>query len=122
MILYILLCGYPPFYSKKQEDLYKKIKKATFTFPEDDWSDISDQAKDLISHMMDPVPDRRFTAEQCYHHLWIQSNTHTKPLNNAVMMKLEKFHVQNKLKVSMWEFISIYVYSNKEKQDMLYEF
>ena len=38
------------------------------------------------------------------------------------MLKLEKFSVQNKLKIVMWEFISIYVYSNKEKQDMLQQF
>ena len=27
VILYIILCGYPPFYARKQEDLYRKIKK-----------------------------------------------------------------------------------------------
>ena len=35
------------------------------------------------------------------------------------MLNLEKFHVQNKLKVILWEFISIHVYCGKEKQEML---
>ena len=72
--------------------------------------------------MLEADPEQRFSAEQCYNHKWIQNNTHTRPLNNAVMIKLEKFQVQNRLKIIMWEFISIYVYSNKEKEDMLKQF
>ena len=32
VILYILLCGYPPFYAKKKEDLFRKIKKGEYEF------------------------------------------------------------------------------------------
>lgn len=48
-----MLCGYPPFYSKHHsrtipKDMRKKIMTASFDFPEDEWSQISEMAKDIV--------------------------------------------------------------------------
>ena len=72
--------------------------------------------------MLEFDPKQRYSAEQCYNHPWIQNNHHEKPLNSRVLAKLERFHISNKLKVVIWEFISIYVYSSKEKQNLVKEF
>lgn len=34
MILYIMLCGYPPFYADDDEELFKQIQTADYEFPE----------------------------------------------------------------------------------------
>jgi calcium/calmodulin-dependent protein kinase I len=34
VILYILLCGFPPFYAEKTSDLYAQIKAGEFDFPD----------------------------------------------------------------------------------------
>lgn len=48
-----MLCGYPPFYSKHHsrtipKDMRKKIMTGSFDFPEDEWSQISEMAKDIV--------------------------------------------------------------------------
>jgi len=41
VILYVLLCGYPPFYEDTNEELFEKIKTADFEFPSPEWDEIS---------------------------------------------------------------------------------
>ena len=57
VILYIMLCGYPPFYSEtpsKQitKNMKKKIMAGQYDFPKDDWNHISHHAKDLVSRLV----------------------------------------------------------------------
>lgn len=54
VIVYIMLCGYPPFYSEtpsKQitRHMKKKIMAGEYDFPREDWSHVSPQAKDLVT-------------------------------------------------------------------------
>ena len=47
VILYILLCGYPPFSSEKKdaEEIFAKVKKGTFEYNSEDWQGVSASAK-----------------------------------------------------------------------------
>jgi len=45
VIIYVLLCGYPPFYEDTNEKLFEKIKTADFEFNSPYWDDISDYGK-----------------------------------------------------------------------------
>ena len=46
--LYIMLCGYPPFFGETDGEIIRCVKKKAYEFDEEEWSHISDQAKDLI--------------------------------------------------------------------------
>ena len=48
VILYILLCGFPPFYDESNAVLFQLIKKGQYTFPSPYWDDVSESAKDLV--------------------------------------------------------------------------
>ena len=101
VILYILLCGYPPFDGETEHEIFKAIFRRKFTFPEDDWKTISDEAKDLIKHMLCEA-DKRYNAENVLNHPWIEkcapnskeSLTHfnsTSLKNFSNLYKLTKF-------------------------------
>ena len=45
VILYILLCGYPPFHDKDEKKLNLKVVTATYAFHPQYWSTISEDAK-----------------------------------------------------------------------------
>jgi len=72
VILYILLCGYPPFYADTDPALFKKIMAVEYDFNGEGWSTVSDQAKDLIKHLLVQDPKNRYTAEQVLNHPWIK--------------------------------------------------
>jgi MAP kinase interacting serine/threonine kinase len=89
-ILYILLCGYRPFYAHCgrdcgfeegracedcQELLFKCIQQGVYTFPQPDWDDISHDAKDLIQHLLVKNPYQRYTAEQVLRHPWLSKES-----------------------------------------------
>ena len=70
VILYILLCGYPPFNGNDDDEIFESIKKRKFVFPDAEWANISKEAKDLINKMLSE-PLTRLTAEQVLGHPWL---------------------------------------------------
>eukprot|EP00397_Hematodinium_sp_SG-2012_P012272 GEMP01012438.1.p1 GENE.GEMP01012438.1~~GEMP01012438.1.p1 ORF type:complete len:559 (+),score=119.71 GEMP01012438.1:429-2105(+) len=103
VILYILLCGYPPFRSSmdEQEEIFILIQSGRYEFREADWAHISLDAKDLVQRMLSIDPQKRFTAEDCLQHVWIQQlapHAAKQPLQSAVMEKMSYFASLNKLK------------------------
>ena len=52
VIIYILLCGYPPFHDSNQPRLFKKIRAGQYRFDSPYWDNVSEQAKDLIRHLL----------------------------------------------------------------------
>ena len=80
VILYIFLSGDPPFNGPSDSEIYNKIAQMKYTFPEKKWKDISNEAKDLIQHMMAPE-NERYTARQVLDHPWFK-NAKTTPLSS----------------------------------------
>ncbi|KRT81880.1 protein kinase, partial [Oryctes borbonicus] len=75
VIMYILLCGFPPFYSNHglaiSPGMKKRIRMGQYTFPDPEWQNVSDMAKDLISGMLNIDPVKRYTIEQVMQNKWI---------------------------------------------------
>lgn len=71
VLLYILLCGYPPFYHPDPGKLFEEIKKGVYDFPKEQWGSVSANAKDLVCHMLKANPADRITAQQALEHPWI---------------------------------------------------
>ena len=63
MILYILLCGYPPFNGPTDELIIQKVKSGKFTTDEEEWSKISPDAKDLVKKLLTFNPQKRIDAK-----------------------------------------------------------
>ncbi|XP_045466039.1 serine/threonine-protein kinase GL21140 [Harmonia axyridis] len=74
VILYILLCGYPPFVSQDndQEKLFDCILSGQYDFPDEYWGEVSELAKELIQNMLQLAPEIRFSAEDVLDHPWLQ--------------------------------------------------
>ncbi|XP_052737286.1 serine/threonine-protein kinase GA29083 [Bicyclus anynana] len=76
VILYILLCGFPPFSSPDgdQEKLFDAILSARLEFPAPHWERVSAGAIDLIANMLRPQPTLRFDAEDVLDHAWMSDD------------------------------------------------
>jgi len=73
--LYIMLCGFPPFFDESHEILFKAIQNCEFEFTSPYWDEISDSAKDLIKSILVADPETRLNAEQILAHPWIQGHS-----------------------------------------------
>jgi calcium-dependent protein kinase len=62
VILYVLLCGYPPFRGKTLPELSTNIMKGRFSFKGKEWESISANAKDMINKLLEVDPDKRISA------------------------------------------------------------
>lgn len=69
--LYVMLCGYEPFYGETEHDLIESNKRALIEFPEDDWGRISNDARDLVKKMTLADPRQRISAKDALRHPWI---------------------------------------------------
>ena len=64
--------GYRPFRGEGEE-VMRQIRYGEYKFHQRYWSDISDEAKILISRMLTVDPQRRITAEEALQSSWIAS-------------------------------------------------
>jgi len=75
VIMYILLCGYPPFFSNHglaiSPGMKKRIRAGQYDFPPNEWSQVSNEAKNLIRGLLKTDPMERLTIEQVMNHDWI---------------------------------------------------
>jgi len=83
VILYVLLCGYLPFYHEERSMTVRLIRAGKFTFDDEEWGDISDNAKDLIRNLLQKDPTKRWTAVQILQSKFLsKSVASTRTINN----------------------------------------
>jgi serine/threonine protein kinase len=75
VITYILLCGYPPFWDKNENEATKKAIRGIYEFGSPDWDEISPQAKAFISDLIKVDPGARLTAKTALSHEWFTSKS-----------------------------------------------
>ena len=94
VILYILLCGYPPFNGDTDKDIMKAVKKGSFEFPEEEWASISKNAKDLVSHMLKYDSKARSSALDCLAHPWFKKfDHHDSAISQSAIRNMKIFKV-----------------------------
>lgn len=72
VVLYILLCGRPPFNSKSNREVLEKTCKGVYSMSGAEWDDISDEAKDLVRRMLVVNPEERIATEDILSHPWLK--------------------------------------------------
>ncbi len=76
VVLYICLCGFPPFsdelYSRNfPYTLSQQIRSGRFDYPSPYWDSVGDPALDLIDSILVVDPAKRYTAAKCLEHPWM---------------------------------------------------
>ncbi|KNA23432.1 hypothetical protein SOVF_024780 [Spinacia oleracea] len=100
VILYILLCGVPPFWAETEQGVALAILRGVLDFKREPWPQISDSAKSLVKQMLDPDPKKRLTAQQVLEHPWLQNakKASNVPLGDIVRTRLKQFAGMNRFK------------------------
>ncbi|MGH0185548.1 UNVERIFIED_CONTAM: hypothetical protein FKN15_020976 [Acipenser sinensis] len=89
VIMYMLLCGEPPFMANSEERLFELIRKGELHFTDLVWHTISNAAKNVLNCLLKVDPAHRITANELLDNPWITGDTSTpaRPSNVLEMMK-----------------------------------
>lgn len=100
VILYILLCGVPPFWAESEQGVAQAILRGLIDFKREPWPSISESAKSLVRQMLEPDPKLRLTAKQVLEHPWLQNakKAPNVPLGDVVKSRLKQFSLMNRFK------------------------
>ncbi|WMV52967.1 hypothetical protein MTR67_046352 [Solanum verrucosum] len=100
VITYILLSGVPPFWDETEQGIFEQIVKGELDLVSEPWPAISESAKDLVRKMLVRDPKKRLTAHEVLCHPWVRVGgvAPDKPLDSAVLSRLNQFSAMNKLK------------------------
>ena len=114
VILFVMLGGYFPFDGNTDNEVYKAISKKKFNFNNQEWKSISNDAKDLIKHMLCDE-DKRYSAEQVLKHPWLVKMA---PNRKGAVNKINIKHLENyKNNCNFKKFVLTYMATRlKEKE------
>jgi serine/threonine protein kinase len=72
VILFVLLCGYPPFVDENHNELFRKIRMSEWKFRGEEWETVSDEAKEVVKGLLVGNPVQRMSAERALQCSWFQ--------------------------------------------------
>eukprot|EP00297_Palpitomonas_bilix_P012234 CAMPEP_0113880712 /NCGR_PEP_ID=MMETSP0780_2-20120614/7944_1 /TAXON_ID=652834 /ORGANISM="Palpitomonas bilix" /LENGTH=319 /DNA_ID=CAMNT_0000867431 /DNA_START=110 /DNA_END=1069 /DNA_ORIENTATION=+ /assembly_acc=CAM_ASM_000599 len=98
VILYILLCGFPPFYSENTPQLFDQIMRGDYDFPSPYWDHISESGKDLVKRLLVVDPRKRLNVEETLAHPWVKGETANKDAIPDIVDTMKRFNAKRKLK------------------------
>ncbi|CAN1303591.1 Calcium-dependent protein kinase 13 [Linum perenne] len=133
VILYILLCGVPPFWAESEQGVAQAIIRGVIDFKRDPWPNISESAKSLVKAMLEPDPKVRLTAKQVLgianfsclmlmfsvEHSWLVNakKAPNVPLGDVVRARLKQFSMMNRFKRKALRVIADFL-SGEEVEDI----
>ncbi|XBJ18858.1 hypothetical protein VPH35_009927 [Triticum aestivum] len=111
VMLYILLCGVPPFWAQSEHGIFNSILRGQVDFNNDPWPRISGGAKDLVRKMLTSDPRRRISAHDVLNHPWIKEDGEAPDtlIDNAVLGRLKQFRAMNQFKKAALRVLTYFV-------------
>lgn len=68
-----MLYGYLPFQSNYIEEIQEMTLNCNISLRNNHWSNVSEEAKDLILKILTPTAEGRITTKQALEHPWLQN-------------------------------------------------
>jgi serine/threonine protein kinase len=100
VILYVLLCGFPPFYDENNSKLFQLIQSGEFEYPSPYWDAVSPEAINLIDKLLVLDPSQRLTAKQALKHTWLCDDIAAKELPHF-SQNMRAFNARRRMKGAM---------------------
>uniref|UniRef100_A0A3B5LEY6 Protein kinase domain-containing protein n=1 Tax=Xiphophorus couchianus TaxID=32473 RepID=A0A3B5LEY6_9TELE len=101
VILYILLCGFEPFFDPRGDQyMYSRILNCDYEFVSPWWDEVSLNAKDLVSKLIVLDPHKRLSVREALQHPWVLGKAARFSHMDTTQRKLQEFNARRKLKVN----------------------
>lgn len=107
VILYILLCGKPPFDGANDEQILKAVSMGKVSYRDEVWKKVSKEGRDLLSKLLEMDYKKRISAVECLGHPWFTkfmkeqnqdlSAQQNKEWNQNIMSNMKNFTSRMKM-------------------------
>lgn len=114
VLLYILCCGYPPFYGETNKEILESVKRGKLDFGDPEWKDKSAAVVDIIKKMVTNQESRLF-ADEVFKHLWMQDAKIDK--NQLVKLKESWKFMKEFSKLPIVQKIVLYFISQSQGEE-----
>ena len=124
VIMYVLLSGHFPFYGKTEEEITKKILSGKYTFDNKYFSNISDEAKDLISKCLIYDKNKRISIEEVLKHEFFADDLNPNNIfedeidSKNALISLKNYSQSSKIYQTVLAFLS-HNFADKEQLNKL---
>jgi len=126
VILYILLCGYPPFSGYSTEEIMYEVLQGKFTMEGNEWKKVSSSAKDLVTKLLELKVEKRLSAQEAINHKWIQEKNEARGLIDKledgvllnVLESIKNFNAYEKLQQATIAFIVHFQFASQENREL----
>jgi len=106
VLMYLILSGEPPFYSKHRQGIIDKILRGKVNFHKQIWGQVSKNSKNLLKRMLTMDPEERPTAEEVLKHPWFSFEEKLTDIQTKeYLSNLSSFVSENAFAHSMLTFI-----------------
>jgi len=116
VIMYILLCGSPPFSGNDTVAVLDSVKRARPAFDKKEWKNVTPEAKQMLRQLLHRDPCSRMSASNALQHQWISQAMMAAEdqagITNSVVANLKGFSVMNKLKKASLNVIATQLTDN----------
>jgi calcium-dependent protein kinase len=128
VIAFVMLSGYAPFNGDTDQEVHQAVVDGYFDFDEQQWDDVSEEAKDFVRMLLTYDHEARPTAEAMRRHSWIagmkdepihKMDCQQRASTRASLTDLQSFHSAHcKLKQATCAIIASQLLSNHEKEEI----
>ena len=113
VLMYILLCGKPPFIGDTEEEIFTQIKKGKFYFDKPEFKNVSENCKKLIKKLLQPNSKKRIKASKALHEPFFNENYNPSVITQDVKKEdIERLLTVEKLPSKFHELIEAYLCYN----------
>lgn len=118
VMLFVMLAGYPPFDGPNEALILDKVRVGKYSFDNDEWTYISDDAKEFIRKCLVKDPSKRMSAEQALQDKWISKYANSNDVDLPTLVKslsnMKTFRADKKIQEATMMFLVNYMASKEE--------
>ena len=126
VIFYILLCGYPPFNGETDTEIMDAVRQGEFDFPDEEWSVVSKEAKELIKRMLTYNPKKRPSALELLSDPWFKKyesmTKDDKKLAKSALENMKRFKRNKQIEQATISFIVNQLVTKEERTELMKQF
>jgi len=83
VLLFILLCGKPPFWGESDKEILEKVKNNNIDWREEEWKNVSADGQAFVKELLTVKPSNRPSASEALQHRWFKKYLYKHPVEKS---------------------------------------